>query len=125
MAQALESVTNWAFMSECPIPSDVHAVLAHGEQPVAAYKTVRDSAVLTSHRVIFRDSQGVTGRKTQIFSLPYSSILMWSSENAGTLDFTSTITLWTVFGEVSINIGRGVNVRTLDTWLAHGVLSQN
>lgn len=125
MAQALESVTNWAFMSECPIPLDVRTVLAHGEQPVAAYKTVRDSAVLTSHRVIFRDSQGVTGRKTQIFSLPYSSILMWSSENAGTLDFTSTISLWTVFGEVTINIGRGVDVRTLDTWLAHGVLSQN
>lgn len=33
------------FMAECPIPADVQELLVEGEQPVAAYKTIRDSTI--------------------------------------------------------------------------------
>lgn len=43
---------------EIPIPEDVVGVLVQGEQAYAAYKTLRDSAIFTSKRLIVRDAQG-------------------------------------------------------------------
>ena len=74
-------ITAWTLQSEIPIPGDVGPLLVPGEQPVAAYSTFRDSAVFTTKRLIIRDAQGLTGKKVEIYSLPYSRIDMWSSEN--------------------------------------------
>lgn len=68
------------------IPRDVLGVLVEGEQPYAAFKTMRDSVVFMSNRLIVRDAQGLIGRKVEIYSLPYSAINMWSTENVGTFD---------------------------------------
>ena len=43
-----------------------------------------ETAAITK-RLIVRDAQGLTGKKVEIYSLPYSSINMWSSENADKL----------------------------------------
>ena len=72
-------------MQEIPIPADVNDLLVDGEQAVAAYKTFRDSAIFTNKRLIVRDAQGLTGKKVEVYSLPYSRIDMCSSENAGKL----------------------------------------
>ena len=40
----------WTFVSECPIPNDLGPILVEGEQPWAAYKTFRDSAIFTNKR---------------------------------------------------------------------------
>ena len=92
------AVASWMFAAEVPIPGDVANLLIPGEQAVAAYQTFRDSAIFTTHRLIVRDSQGIRGKKVEAYSLPYSAINMWSSENAGTLDFTAEISLWTRAG---------------------------
>lgn len=119
----LAAITRWTFMQEVPIPQDVAALMVQGEQPVAAFKTVRDSAVFTTKRLIVRDAQGITGKKVEVYSLPYSSINMWSSENAGTLDMNAEIELWTRAGHIKIKTGRGVDVRRLDMLIAHCVLN--
>ena len=67
-------ILSWTFISECPIPQDVQELLVEGEQAVAAYKTIRDSAVFTNKRLIVRDAQGLTGKKIEVYSLPYSSV---------------------------------------------------
>ena len=41
-------ITEWTFFEEVPIPQDVNQLLVQGEQPYAAYKTFRDSAIFTS-----------------------------------------------------------------------------
>lgn len=87
------AITSWTFVSECPIPTDLGPILVEGEQPWAAYKTFRDSAIFTNKRLIVRDAQGMTGKKVEIYSLPYSSINMWSSENAGKIDFNAELEL--------------------------------
>ncbi len=97
-------------------------MLVAGERGVAAYKTFRDVAVFTNRRLIVRDAQGMTGKKVEVYSLPYSSISMWSSENAGTLDFNAEIELWTRAGHVKVKLGRGVDVRRLDHLIASAVL---
>lgn len=103
------------------IPKEVHSILARGEQPVAAFATLRDSAVFTTKRLILKDSQGVTGRKSEVFSIPFSQVHMWSTENAGTFDITTEIELWTREGRVKIQIGRGVDVRAIDQLIANCV----
>ena len=112
----------WTLVSECPIPPDVQQLLVQGEQPVAAYRTFRDSAIFTNMRLIVRDAQGISGKKVEIYSLPYSAINMWSSENAGTIDFNAELELWTRAGHIKIKLGRAVDVRRLDHLISHAVL---
>src|SRR4051794_8046534 len=115
-------ITAWTLQNEIPIPEDVNQLLVEGEQAVAAFKTFRDSAIFTTKRLIVRDAQGVTGKKVEIYSLPYSAINMWSSENAGKLDLNAEVELWTRAGHIKIKLGRGADVRRLDNLIAWAVL---
>ncbi|MEG0693748.1 MAG: PH domain-containing protein [Oscillospiraceae bacterium] len=112
----------WTFVSECPTPDDIADLLVEGETVVAAYKTVRDSAVFTNKRIIMRDAQGLTGKKVEIYSLPYSSINMWSTENAGKLDFNAEVELWTRAGHIKINLQKNVDIRRFDKLISNAVL---
>jgi len=118
------AMTAWTFQSEVAPPKDVAQLLVRNERPVAAYQTFRDVAVFTNRRLIVRDSQGMTGKKVEVYSLPYSAINMWSSENAGTLDWNAEMELWTRAGHIKIKLGRGVDVRKLDQLIAHAVLGE-
>jgi hypothetical protein len=122
MPTEINVITSWSFQMEVPIPEDIGPLLVPGETPIAAYKTFRDSAVFTDRRLIVRDAQGLRGKKVEMYSLPYSSINMWSSENAGTLDFTAELELWTRAGKIKIGLGRGVDVRLLDQLIANILL---
>lgn len=42
----------WTFVRECPVPADVFEILLPGEEPKAAYATIRDSAIFTNRRLI-------------------------------------------------------------------------
>ncbi|HEL1583566.1 TPA: PH domain-containing protein [Streptococcus suis] len=42
----------WAFVRECPVPADIFEILLPGEEPKAAYATIRDSAIFTNRRLI-------------------------------------------------------------------------
>lgn len=118
-----QAITEWTFFEEVPIPSDVAQLMVQGEQPFAAFKTFRDSAIFTSRRLIVRDAQGVRGKKVEIYSLPYSSVNMWSTENAGTLDWNAEVELWTRAGHIKIKLGRNVDVRRIDQLIAHCILN--
>lgn len=119
----LKEMLIWTFVSECDIPSDVQDILINGEIPVAAYKTVRDCAIFTNKRLIVRDAQGLTGKKVEVYSLPYSSINMWSTENAGKLfDMNSEVELWIRAGHIKINLNKKVDIRKLDRIISEAVL---
>ena len=113
----------WTLLNEIPIPDDIGPLLVEGERAVAAFKTFRDSAAFTTHRLIVRDAQGLTGKKVEIYSLPYSAINMWSSENAGTFDLNSEIELWTRAGHIKIKLGKGSDIRRLDSLIGWAVLN--
>lgn len=119
----LSALQAWTFVSECPIPNDVDGLLIPGEEAIAAYKTIRDSAVFTNKRLILRDAQGFTGKKVEIYSIPYTSINMWSTENSGKLlDINAEVELWTRAGHLKINLKRGIDVRRFDTLIATALL---
>lgn len=123
----LKGLLAWTFAEECPIPSDVNELLTTGETPIAAYKTIyktiHDNAIFTNKRLIVRDAQGLRGKKIEIYSLPYASINMWSSENAaGFLDFTAELELWTRAGHIKVSLLKEIDVRKLDKLIADCVL---
>lgn len=122
MANELDLNTTWTFYAECSVPREVSDMLVAGEQAHAAFKTIRDVAVFTNKRLIVRDSQGLTGKKIEQYSLPWSSVNMWSSENAGHLDLDSEIELWTRAGHVKISLRRGADIRRIDALIADHVL---
>lgn len=113
----------WTFFEEIAPPADIQELMIAGETPVAAYKTIRDAAVFTNKRLIVKDAQGLTGKKIEIYSLPYSSINMWSTENAGKLlDVNAEVELWTRAGHIKINLKKGVDIRKFDLLLANAIL---
>lgn len=116
------SPLQWTFISECQIPDDVRDILVSGEEPIAAYKTIRDTAIFTSKRLIVKDAQGLTGKKVETYSLPDKSINMWSTENAGTFDFNSEVELWTRAGHIKIQLKRGIDIRRFDRVIASVLL---
>ena len=123
MATELTQSLTWTFISECPIPGDVSDMLVNGETAVAAYKTIRDVAVFTSKRLIVKDAQGLTGKKIEIYSLPYSSIVMWSTENAGKLlDLSAEVELWTKAGHIKVKLNKNCDVRKFDVLIANATL---
>ncbi|MEH3034649.1 MAG: PH domain-containing protein [Aeromicrobium erythreum] len=118
------AITSWTLIQEIPIPPDVTNLLVEGEQAVTAYKTFRDSAIFTTKRLIVRDAQGLTGKKVEIYSLPYSRIDMWSSENAGKLlDVNAELELWTRAGHIKIKLDKKIDIRRLDNLIAWAVLN--
>lgn len=113
---------SWIFYQEIPVPHDVQELLINGEVAEWVFRTVRDVAIFTNKRLIVKDVQGLTGSKVEIYSLPYSSVHMWSTENAGMLDFTSEVELWTRAGNIKIQLKRDINIRSFERLLAEYIL---
>lgn len=122
MANDLAYLAVWTFGAECLIPQDLSDILIEGEVAEYAFKTIRDIALFTNKRLIVRDAQGLTGKKVEMYSLPYKSINMYSSENAGKIDFNAEIELWTRAGQIKINLNRDADIRRIDKLIAQHIL---
>jgi hypothetical protein len=119
----LTEIMNWTFIQETEVPSDIHEILIDGEQVEIAYKTIRDVAVVTNKRIIIADKQGITGKKVEVYTIPFKSIVMYSSENAhGILDFNAEIELWTRAGKFKLNLKKGIDIRKLDKIIGQHIL---
>lgn len=70
-----------------------------------------------------RDAQGIRGKKVEVYSLPYSAINMWSTENAGTFDLDAEVELWTRAGAIKIRLGKAIDERRIDEIIAYAVLN--
>lgn len=123
MEEVRDISLEWVFIAKSKIPEDIEEILAPGEVAVASYRTLRDSATFTDKRIIIRDVQGLTGKKVELYSIPYSSINMWSTETAGLLfDLSAEVELWTRMGQIKIRLQKGVDVREFDRLIAHCIL---
>ena len=86
-------------IKEKDICKNVQALLLEGETIVGAYKTVREQAVFTSHRIFLVDMQGVTGTRQEIFVLPYKKVLHFGIQTAGFGDPLQTSELTVCFAD--------------------------
>lgn len=118
----LEDIMTWTFYEEVAVPADLESILVEGETAVAAYRTVRDVAVITNKRLLISDKQGITGKKVEVYTIPFKSIIMYSSENGGTFDTNSELDLWTKAGRLKLNVSKKVDIRKLDHLIGSYIL---
>ena len=69
-------------------------MLVDGEFIVGTFKAIRDGVVFTNKRIFVINVQGITGKKVDYTSLPYSKIQAYSVETAGVIDLDSELELW-------------------------------
>lgn len=69
-------------------------MLVDGESIVGTFKAIRDGVVFTNKRIFVINIQGITGKKVDYTSLPYSKIQAYSVETAGVIDLDSELELW-------------------------------
>lgn len=72
----------------------VNELLIPGETVIGSYKGIRDSVTFTNKRVISVNVQGMTGKKKDYTSLPYSKMQAFSVETSGVLDLDSELELY-------------------------------
>ena len=68
--------------------------LIAGEEVIGSYKSIRDGVVFTNKRIIAINVQGITGKKQDYTSIPYSKISTFSLETAGIFDLDSELELY-------------------------------
>ena len=67
--------------------------------------------------------QGITGKKKDISSLPYSKIQAFSIETAGTLDLDSELEIWfSGLGKVKFEFSKDSNVAAIGRIISEYVL---
>ncbi len=112
--------------SECNVENvqkDYGHLLANNEIIDKAYKLVRDMFIFTNRRLILIDVQGVTGKKIEYHSIPYSKITHFSIETAGHFDLDAELKIW-VSGlamPIQKQFNRSLNIYEVQAELAEHV----
>ena len=78
-----DTVFNLKPIDEKDIQRDVAGLFINGEKVIGAYKTVRDQVIFTNKRIITIDVQGITGKRKDYSTLPYSKIQYFSVQTPG------------------------------------------
>ncbi len=77
------AVFNLSPISEDKIQGMVKNLFIDGEHIIGAYKTIRDQVIFTNKRIITIDVQGITGKRKDFSTLPYSKIQYFSVQTPG------------------------------------------
>ena len=102
---------------------DVTGMLVNGEEFYRSFKGSRDSVHFTSKRIICVNVQGITGKKTDYSSLPYSKVQAWSVETAGTFDRDCELEVWfSGLGKVRLEFAGSVDIKVIGQIIGDHVL---
>lgn len=105
------------------IKSQITPMLIRGELITHFFRALRDCVVFTTHRIIVVNVQGVTGKKIDFTSLPYSKIQAYSVETAGVLDLDAELELWfSGLGKVKLDFVGKTDVAPICRFISEKVL---
>lgn len=93
------------------------------EKIIQSFKGIRDGVVFTNKRIITINIQGITGKKRDFTTLPYSKIQAYSVETAGVFDMDSELDLWfSGMGRVRFEFAANANVSAICRMISERVL---
>ena len=119
---------NSAFLKLKPVSDAAYAsmispIFIPDEKIIGTYQSIRDGVVFTNKRIIAINVQGITGKKKDITSLPYSKIQAYSVETAGVLDLDSELELWfSGLGKIKLEFVAQANVAEICRMISLQVL---
>jgi len=120
--------TNASYVKLHLVPNEsfselITPMFAAGERILSSYQTIRDGVVFTDRRIIAINIQGITGKKKDFTSLPYSKIHVFSVETAGVLDLDSELELYFAgLGAVKFEFESRANVSEICRMISENVL---
>ena len=90
---------NAAFMKLRPVSDKdfgdmISPMFVPGEEIIQSFKGIRDGVVFTTKRIFAINVQGITGKKKDFTSMPYSKIQAFSVETAGTFDMDAELEIY-------------------------------
>lgn len=98
-------------------------IMVNNEQIIGTYQAMRDGVVFTNKRIISINVQGITGKKVDTTSLPYSKIQAFSIESAGMLDLDSELELYfSGLGKVKFEFSGNTNIQEISRIIGDFVL---
>lgn len=112
---------NAGAVSNDQLQNDYAKLLVQGESIELGFKLIRDTFIFTNKRLILVDVQGVTGKKTEYFSVAYKNISRFSIETAGTFDLEAELKIW-ISSEVNPSISKKFN-KSVDVYEVQKVLA--
>ncbi len=113
----LNMVSNDTFSSQ------IAPILINDETIISTYKSIRDGVVFTNKRIIAINIQGLTGKKKDFTSMPYSKIQVYSVETSGVFDLDSELELWfSGVGKVKFEFTSNSNVSEICKSISNFIL---
>lgn len=101
----------------------ISPMFVDGEFIIGSFQSVRDGVVFTNKRIIAINVQGLTGKKKDFTSLPYSNIQAYSVETAGVLDNDCELDLWfSGLGQVRFEFIQSMNIQEICKLISEKVL---
>lgn len=106
-----DSVFSLKYIEKEQINENILSLLLEGEEIVSQYRTVRDQLVFTDKRIIAMNIKGITGRKKELFTIPYKKIQYFSVQTVGFLELFPDAELSVFFsnGKVTVFEFKGDN----------------
>lgn len=110
--------------SKRPVNVDtVQPILIDGEKVIAEYSAMRDFVMFTNKRIITVNVQGITGKKKDFTSLPYSKIQSFSIETSGVFDLDSELEIYfSGLGKVKLEFSGDSNIGEIGKMISEMVL---
>lgn len=113
----LKSISNNAYAEI------ISPIFVNGEEIISSYQGMRDGVVFTNKRILAINIKGVTGKKKDISSLPYSKVQAFSIETAGVMDLDSELEIWfSGLGSVKFEFTKDSNVSQIGRIISEYVL---
>ena len=117
------SIVLWKKASEKEALEKVEDLLANEEVVELAYITKRDKILFTNKRILIMNVQGLTGKKIDYHTIPYSKITSFSIETAGTFDLDSELKIWVSgLGGVEIKFIKGIDIKEAGKYLTNKLI---
>ncbi len=119
---------NASFMKLKPVDNNaffniISPMFVEGETIIGSFQSIRDGVVFTNKRIFAINVQGITGKKKDFTSLPYSKIQAFSVETAGVLDLDSELELWfSGLGKVKLEFVARADVSAICRMISERVL---
>ena len=102
---------------------ELEPILLDEEEVISCYKSIRDGVIFTDKRIIIMSVEGLTGKKKDITSLPYSKIQAFSVESSGVFDIDSELELWlSGLGKIRLEFTGGTDVYEVSKLIGNYVL---
>ena len=101
----------------------VNSLLIPNEEVFFAFTSMRDKLIFTNKRILSVNVQGITGKKIDYTSIPYSKIQAFSIETSGAFDLDSELDITiSGLGTVRFELSAQTDIKKLGQFISIFVL---